>query len=77
MKNYRMLNFGSDYMTYKSPGKLYYGDKDIYVHTYESRFQSPDAVKLDFFVSGKQAFFVQNAELSFFAALLLTVHSRI
>lgn len=50
-------------MAYKTLGKLYYEDEGVYAQIYKSRFESEYTVKLDFFVSQKQAFFMQNAEV--------------
>jgi len=50
-------------MAYQLLGKLYYGDQGEYAQTYRSRFDSEDTVKLDFLVSQKPAFFIQNTEV--------------
>ena len=50
-------------MAYQELRKLYYQDQERYKETYEARFHSEDAVVIDFTVSGKQAFFVQNTEV--------------
>lgn len=63
MGNSYRLYFGDDFMAYRPLGKLYYGDRDAYTQAYRERFDSEDAVKLDFTVAGKQAFFLQNAEV--------------
>lgn len=63
MNIYNSLNFGSDFMAYQLLGKLYYKDQSVYAQTYKSRFESEDTVKLDFLVSQKPAFFIQNTEV--------------
>ena len=50
-------------MAYQELGKLYYADHYEYVQTYKARFDSEDAVKLNFDIAQKQAFFIQNAEV--------------
>ena len=35
-------------MPYELLGKLYYGDQNAYAQTYRARFDSEDAVRLDF-----------------------------
>jgi Fic family protein len=50
-------------MPYELLGKLYYGDQNAYAQAYRARFDSEDAVRLDFSVAGNQAFFVQNTEV--------------
>ncbi len=50
-------------MPYQLLGKLYYSDAEHYTQIYKSRFESEESVKLDFFIRGKQAFFLQNAEV--------------
>lgn len=50
-------------MQYKVLSKLYYGEAEIYKNTYNKRFNSDTAIKLDFEIAGKQAFFVQDNEV--------------
>ena len=50
-------------MAYKLLGKLYYESQEGYLQTYKQRFESTETVKLDFLISERQAFFVQNAEV--------------
>lgn len=50
-------------MAYQILRKLYYGDEQIYLKTYTSRFESEEAVKLDFLIGNKPAFFLQNTEV--------------
>ncbi len=50
-------------MAYKLLKKLYYGDENVYHQTYISRFESEEAVILDFSIKDKQAFFLQNSEV--------------
>ena len=50
-------------MAYQLLGKLYYGEETVYKQAYRDRFASEDAVKLDFLISGNQAFFLQNTEV--------------
>ena len=50
-------------MSYQELRKLYYQDQKRYKEVYEARFESEDAVRIDFNVSGKQAFFVQDTEV--------------
>ncbi len=50
-------------MSYKELKSLYYGSDEIYVKEYLNRFNSDEAVKLDFTIGENQAFFLQNAEV--------------
>ena len=50
-------------MVYQDLRKLYYGDPAIYSAEYARRFSSPDAVKLDFMIGNRQAFFVETREI--------------
>jgi Fic family protein len=51
-------------MNYIELPKLYYKNNDMYVSEYKNRFDSPDAIKLDFQIKSNQAFFLPNAEVS-------------
>lgn len=51
-------------MKYRTLRSLYYEDKDVYNKEYEKRFNDPDALKLNFYIDGNQAFFAQNEEVS-------------
>lgn len=50
-------------MSYSELKKLYYGNDEIYAQEYLNRFNSPFAVKLNFFIGENQAFFLQDAEI--------------
>ena len=50
-------------MAYKELRKLYYGDTAAYKKEYMSRFQSEDAIHLDFYISENQAFFLEDASV--------------
>lgn len=50
-------------MAYRELRKLYYGDEAAYAAEYNARFASEEAVKLAFTVAGRQAFFLQNADV--------------
>ena len=50
-------------MAYKELRELYYGHEEDYAQEYLNRFQSEDAVKIDFYIGSNQAFFLQNAEV--------------
>ena len=51
-------------MAYEELRKLYYIDREEYKKVYNERFNSPTSIKLDFEISGKQAFFVQYPEVT-------------
>lgn len=50
-------------MSYETLRKLYYGTEEEYALEYRTRFDSEEAVRLDFFIAGKQAFFLENADV--------------
>lgn len=50
-------------MKYQSLRQLSFGDEKKYAQAYRDRFDSPCSVKLDFSISGNQAFFLVNAEV--------------
>ena len=50
-------------MAYKDLKSLYYGDNEIYVKEYLNRFNSEEAVKIDFYIGTNQVFFLENAEV--------------
>ena len=50
-------------MAYPELRKLYYGDEAAYAAEYERRFSSPDAVKLNFMIGNRQAFFVETKDV--------------
>ena len=50
-------------MSYQELKKLYYKDHSQYTKEYETRFQSPDTVHLDFKIADKPAFFVETTEV--------------
>ena len=56
-------NKGVFFMAYPLLNKLYYQDQSRYAQVYQDRFQSEDAVKLDFSIGDRQAFFVQTGDL--------------
>ena len=64
-------------MAYEVLRKLYYGDKEIYKQTYQNRINSPTTVKLNFTIAGKQAFFVQDSEVTNLAFDILRMDKRV
>lgn len=50
-------------MAYIELRKLYYGDKSEYAQAYLTRFNSKDAIKINFNIADKQAFFLQCSEV--------------
>ena len=50
-------------MEYKELKSLSYGNESEYLKEYLSRFESPNAIKLDFHIGKHQAFFLQNVEV--------------
>lgn len=50
-------------MSYETLRRFYYGTEEKYAAEYHMRFSSEEAVKLDFFIAGKQAFFLVNADV--------------
>ena len=50
-------------MSYKELKSLFYGDANIYAQEYNKRFNSEEAIKLDFYIGENQAFFLNNAEV--------------
>ena len=51
-------------MEYKPLSKLYYSNRNEYEEIFRSRYQSPEAVHLDFEVSKQKCFFVQCDEVT-------------
>jgi Fic family protein len=64
-------------MAYRELTKLFYESKDTYISTYESRYNSPDTIKLNFRIKNNIAFFVQNAEASGLVFKILQTDKRI
>ncbi len=50
-------------MSYKELKSLFYEDANIYAQEYNKRFNSEEAIKLDFYIGENQAFFLNNAEV--------------
>lgn len=50
-------------MAYKELKSLYYGTDEAYAQEYLNRFNSPEAIKLNFYIGKSQAFFLQNTEV--------------
>ena len=50
-------------MAYKELKSLYFGNNEEYAQEYLNRFNSEDAIKIDFFIGKNQAFFLQNLEV--------------
>ena len=50
-------------MAYKELKSLYYGDNEAYAQEYLNRFNSQDAIKIDFLIGKNQAFFLQSTEV--------------
>jgi Fic family protein len=64
-------------MAYRELAKLFYESKDAYISTYESRYNSPDAIRLNFRIKNNIAFFMQNAEASGLVFKILQADKRI
>ena len=69
--------FWSDYMSYKVLGKLFFGDQKVYTETYKLRFDSDCTIKLNFLVSGHQAFFVQSQEVMSLAYDIMKLDKKV
>lgn len=50
-------------MSYKELKSFSFGDEAIYVQEYTNRFNSPESVKINFYINDRQAFFLQNSEV--------------
>ena len=50
-------------MAYQDLRKLRYIDESIYHETFHQRVNSPETIKLDFTIAGKQAFFCQSQDV--------------
>ncbi len=50
-------------MAYRELKSLYYEDSSFYAQEYLNRFNSDEAVKINFFIGDKQAFFLQNSDV--------------
>lgn len=64
-------------MGYVDLGKLYYSDAENYAAEYQRRFSSPEAIKLDFEVKGKQAFFLQTSDVTSRVFQILKIDKRV
>lgn len=64
-------------MDYTTLEKLYYMDNAKYNQTYLSRFNSENAIKLNFFIGNNQAFFIQTPHLTSLFFNILRVDKRI
>ena len=64
-------------MPYVELKKLHYIDSVEYAKEYLSRFASEEAVKLDFYIKEKQAFFLLNAEVMRLAYKIARVDKQI
>lgn len=62
---------------YQELRKLYYGDKEIYTAEYNKRFDSENAVKLNFHINENRAFFVANAEVAALMFSILRLDKRV
>lgn len=51
------------FLNYKELKSLYYGNNEVYAQEYLNRFNSDDAVKMDFNIGTNQAFFLQNTQV--------------
>ena len=51
------------FLNYKELKSLYYGNNEVYAQEYLNRFNSDDAVKMDFNIETNQAFFLQNTQV--------------
>lgn len=54
-------------MEYKCLKDLYYASEEEYAKAYLSRFESENAVKIDFMIGERQAFFLQNTQVMMLA----------
>lgn len=50
-------------MAYQEFKSLYYQSAELYAQEYQKRFSSEEAVKINFLIGERQAFFLQNAEV--------------
>lgn len=64
-------------MEYNNLKKLYYEDSEKWKKEYEKRFNSEDAVHLDFDIGGKPAFFLQNKESFYILTDILKLDKEI
>ena len=64
-------------MPYKLLRSLYYSDNKIYAKEYRDRFDSENAVKLDFFIGENQAFFMENEDVYRLAFHIEKLNSKI
>jgi len=64
-------------MGYRELIKIYYESIDAYRAMYESRYSSPDTVKLSFKIKDNQAFFIQNSEMAEVAFKILKADKNI
>ena len=64
-------------MPYVELKKLHYIDSEKYAKEYLNRFASEEAVKLDFYIKEKQAFFLLNAEVMSLAYKIARIDKRI
>lgn len=65
------------FMSYKELRSLYYGDNEIYAKEYLNRFESEEAIKLNFFIGKNQAFFMQNTEVMTMAFKIVKLDKEI
>lgn len=64
-------------MPYVELKKLHYIDSEKYAKEYLNRFASEEAVKLDFYIKEKQAFFLLNADVMSLAYKIARIDKRI
>ncbi len=57
------FKIGVKFMMYKELKSLYYSNNEIYAQEYLNRFNSSEAIKLNFYIGENQAFFLENAEV--------------
>jgi Fic family protein len=64
-------------MSYIELSKLFYRDENQYITEYKSRFNSPDAIKINFNIKENQAFFMQNAQIADLVFQILKTDKRV
>ena len=64
-------------MSYKTLGKLFYEDKELYKSVYQSRINSEACIKIPFQIKDNEAFFVQSNEVIMLMYNLLKLDKEI
>ena len=64
-------------MAYAELKKFYYSDEKVYVQEYLDRFNSENAVKINFYIGDSQAFFIRNVDVMTLAYKIATLDKTI